>query len=299
MVILITGASGFVGQSLVPYLSSVSKCVKTLSLRPQLKEDVLIGTDVVIHLAGIAHDTLKTTSSEDYFYVNTELTKKLFDQFLESNARDFIYISSVKAVAETVVDILDENEFPCPKTPYGQSKRKAEEYILSQERSQKKRVIVLRPCMIHGPGNKGNLNLLFKLIEKGVPWPLASFGNKRTFLSVDNLCYAIGAIVGDVSIPSGIYNCADDESITINELVSLIGESVGIRPRLWHIPRPIVKGSAILGDTFHLPFNSERLNKLTESYEVSNGKLKYALGIEEFPISARSGLKKTFNDFRK
>jgi len=299
MVLLITGASGFVGQSLLPHLSQAYNGLKCLSLRCKWPVEDLANIDVIIHLAGIAHNSLNVASPEDYFYVNTELTVRLFDQFVESNARDFIYISSVKAVAETVVGVLDESASPNPITPYGQSKRKAEQYILSRELPEGKRVIILRPCMIHGPGNKGNLNLLFKVIEKNLPWPFASFENKRSFLSIDNLCFIVKAIIEDVSISSGIYNCADDESIATNELVSLIGESVGIKPKLWRVPKVIVKGSAMLGGTFRLPFDSERLRKLTESYVVSNIKLKKALGIEEFPVSARVGLKRTFGSFRK
>ena len=82
--------------------------------------------------------------------------------------------------------ILTEDTIPNPKTHYGISKLQAENYILDQKLPEGKRVYILRPCMIHGPGNKGNLNLLYTLVKKGFPWPLGAFENQRSFLSIDN-----------------------------------------------------------------------------------------------------------------
>src|SRR5690606_25943192 len=102
-------------------------------------------------------------------------------------------------------------------------------------------LFIIRPCMIHGPGNKGNLNLLYKVVEKGVPWPLASFENRRSFLSIDNLCYLIEQILVKADLPSGVYNFADDEVVSTNELVAVIANSLGKKPRLWHISAGFIK----------------------------------------------------------
>jgi len=295
--ILFTGSTGFIGRNLVPFLSKGDNIILSLSLRNGWQENFHAKYNTIIHLAGKAHDTSNISAPEEYFSVNTGLTKQLFDQFLDSPAKDFIFFSSVKAATDRVAGILDENAVANPGTPYGQSKRKAEEYILSHELPAGKRAIILRPCMIHGPGNKGNLNLLFKIVQKGIPWPLAAFDNRRSFLSVDNLCYVVAAIIGNEGIPSGIYNCADDEPLATNEVVELIAQSVGKKARFWHIPERIINGLASAGDTLHLPLNSERLKKLTESYVVSNKKLKAALGIAELPVSARGGLQNTFKSF--
>ena len=88
---------------------------------------------------------------------------------------------------------------------------KQKTYILSKEIPKGKRVYILRPCMIHGPGNKGNLNLLYQLVSKGLPWPLGGFQNQRSFLSVENLCFVIKELLENESIPSGVYQVADDE----------------------------------------------------------------------------------------
>jgi nucleoside-diphosphate-sugar epimerase len=152
--------------------------------------------------------------------------------------------------------------------------------------------------MIHGPGNKGNLNLLYKIVKKGIPWPLASFDNQRSFCSIDNLSFVIRSII-EKNIESGIYHIADDQPVSTNELYSLIAEAQGKKARLLKINKSIISFFAKIGDILHLPLNSERLKKLTESYVVSNKKLKKALNIEKMPFNAKQGLIKTINSFNE
>jgi nucleoside-diphosphate-sugar epimerase len=296
MKIIITGISGFVGQNLSKYLIGKENVVQGLSLRGSWVLDK--DSDVLIHLAGKAHDTANTSSEAEYFNVNTDLTKTLFDEFLNSNSKDFIYFSSVKATADTIDGILDEKHLSDPQTPYGKSKLLAEEYLLSKNLPEGKRLFIIRPCMIHGPGNKGNLNLLYKVVEKGIPWPLAAFENKRSFLSIDNLNYLISEMIKNTNIASGIYNFADDDFISTNELIKIIGEASGKRSKLWKISSALITSLAKLGDKINLPLNSERLKKLTESYKVSNFKIKNELSIKKLPISAKEGLIKTIKSFQ-
>jgi nucleoside-diphosphate-sugar epimerase len=298
MDVIITGASGFVGKNLVPYLTNASINVHPLSLRGEWMQQLPARYDTIIHLAGKAHDTKNTSADAEYFEINSALTQKLFDVFLKSDARDFIYFSSVKAAADTVTGVLDEQAVPNPKTPYGQSKQEAEQYLLAQQLPEGKRVFIMRPCMIHGRGNKGNLNLLYQFVGKGIPYPLAAFENKRSFLSVENLCFVVKEIVADPEIKSGIYNLADDESLSTNEVVKTIAIALGKKPKLLSVPQGLLKAIARIGDAIKLPINSERLKKLTENYVVSNTKIKQALKIEALPVSARDGLSKTIQSFR-
>lgn len=297
MNIIITGASGFVGKNLLPYLEHAAFQVQPLSLRNSWQQNFPAHYDAIIHLAGKAHDTKNTSVAREYFDINSELTKQLFDVFLKSDARDFIYFSSVKAAADNVDNVLDEHVQPNPKTPYGQSKHEAEQYILSKHLPEGKRVFVMRPCMIHGPGNKGNLNLLYQFVGKGIPYPLAAFENKRSFLSIDNLCFAVKEILQHQDIKGGIYNLADDEALSTNDVVKIIAKTLNKKPRLLSVPQGLLKTMAKIGDAAKLPLNSERLKKLTENYVVSNIKIKQALNIETFPVTARDGLSKTIQSF--
>ena len=290
--IFLTGSSGFVGSNLVRYLEPSYKFGNFTRFAP-----IIINHEIIIHLAGKAHDLKKSSNPDEYYEVNTELTKKIFDAFLISDAKIFITLSSVKALADEVVGSLSEDHIPNPITHYGKSKLLAEEYILSKEIPAGKRVYILRPCMIHGPGNKGNLNLLYKLVSKGIPWPLGAFDNKRSFCSIDNLMFIIKELIERDDIPSGVYNIADDEAISTNDLISILAQSQNKEPKIWKVSKSLIQSLAKIGDLLRLPLTTERLQKLTESYVVSNQKIKSALG-KDLPIAAKYGLIKTFKSFQ-
>ena len=289
--IFITGSGGFVGQNIIKYFDAIYDFY-----RFSKNDEININQDVVLHFAGKAHDLKNTSNAEEYYIVNTELTKRVVDNFLESDAKVLITLSSVKAVADKLDCELAEDYIPNPVTHYGKSKLLAEQYILSKEIPVGKRVYILRPCMIHGPGNKGNLNLLLKIVSKGLPWPLGAFENKRSFCSIYNLCFIINELIENDNIPSGVYNIADDEPISTNELINLISVALGKKTHIWNVPQSLIMLLSKLGDMLSLPLNSERLYKLTETYIVSNNKIINAIN-KPLPISAKEGLIKTFNSF--
>jgi nucleoside-diphosphate-sugar epimerase len=294
----VTGSSGFVGKNLIDYLANyTSYVVHTVKLSQHTFEGQFLKGEVVIHLAGKAHDVNKASDPEEYYSANYELTKKLYLNFLVSNVNKFIFISSVKASSDHVNDILKESDLPDPKSHYGKSKLLAEEFIQSQPLPYGKSYYILRPCMIHGPGNKGNLNLLYKLISKGIPYPLAAFENKRSFLSIENLCFVIRELLERNDIVSGIYNVADDEALSSNEVISILAKSQSKKANILKVSKGLIQSLAKLGDIFRLPLTTERLQKLTESYVVSNLKIKSAIG-KDLPISAKDGLLKTFQSFK-
>lgn len=301
--ILITGINGFVGSNLVKSFSDnyiiygvdifqpeINGVVKVFAWN-QLEE--LPEVDVIIHLAGKAHDTKSQTAAVEYFNINTGLTKKIFDWYLKSNAQKFIFFSSVKAAADKVLqDKLREDVVPQPVGPYGESKLAAEKYILSH--CADKSFYILRPSMIHGPGNKGNLNLLYQLIKKGIPYPLGTFDNKRSFTSIDNLIYLLGQMI-EKPLERGIYNISDDETISTVQIIETMSDVLQKKSRIWNVPQNLILMMAQLGTVLHLPFNKDRLQKLTENYQVDNQKIKNKLGIPELPMSAQEGLRKTLN----
>ena len=323
MNILITGIHGFVGSNLVVALKKRHILYGLDIVAPEKEgvvktfawEDIestsfpmqrLPQFDAIIHLAGKAHDTKNQSVAQAYFDINTGLTQKIFDFFLESTAKKFIFFSSVKAAADSVIgDVLREDVIPTPIGPYGESKIAAENYILDKLKNKneklklhddRKQVYILRPCMIHGPGNKGNLNLLYNVVKKGIPWPLGDFENKRSFTSIDNLCYVVEGLLTK-NVASGIYHMGDDEPLSTNELIVLMCEAMGKIPHIWKMNRKMMEGCAGLGTLLHLPLNTERLRKLTENYVVSNEKIKAALGIEQMPVRAADGIMKTIKSF--
>lgn len=291
MSIFITGGTGFVGTNLQGFLGN-----KFAFVNYKKDSAISIQESVVIHLAGKAHDLKNSSTPDEYYKVNTELTINLFDAFLASKAKVFITLSSVKAVADEVEGELSEEVMPNPITHYGKSKLLAEQYILSKLIPAGKRVYILRPCMVHGPGNKGNLNLLYNLVSKGLPWPLGSFVNFRSYLSIENLCFILKELIDRDDIPSGVYNVADDLPLSTNEVIKLIAESKGKKASILNINKTFIKVLARLGDYLKLPLNSERLQKLSESFVVSNAKIKYVLG-KQLPVSSKNGLMKTFQSF--
>lgn len=271
---------------------------------------------------GISHRSAPIISCQDAKTQREEREGIPVSPYSRIPTLKFIFFSSVKAVADRVEGVLTEEAVPDPKTPYGQSKLEAEREVLKcgsseigeaetangtdQTGVKNSRTLellnfntyILRPCMIHGPGNKGNLNLLYGVVRMGLPWPLGTFENQRTFTSIDNLCAVIdGLLTGDVA--SGVYQMADDEALSINELIGLMAESLGRQIKIWRIPETWIRAVARIGDVFKLPLNSERLKKLTESYVASNAKLKAALGWTEMPVRARDGMRKTIEGFRK
>tara|TARA_B110000977_G_C10842999_1_gene402806 strand:- start:305 stop:757 length:453 start_codon:yes stop_codon:yes gene_type:complete len=150
--------------------------------------------------------------------------------------------------------------------------------------------------MIHGPNNKGNLNLLYNFISKGIAYPFGRYVNKRSFVSVDNLCFVINELINNHKIESGIYNIADDISLSTIDLVQLISEVLCKPTRILKVPKLLIRFVAKVGDFLPLPINSERVLKLTENYEVSNLKIKTAIQ-KELPLSSKEGIKKTVISF--
>lgn len=294
--VIITGISGFVGTQLAQVLSK-NFTVQGMSLRDGVEnKEVPEDCEAIVHLAGKAHDLANTSDAAEYFVVNTDYTLQLFEKFLASKATTFIFISSVKAVADTVTGVLTEDYKAKPITPYGLSKLKAEQALLSKVVPTHKRLFILRPCMIHGSNNKGNLNLLYALVEKGIPYPLGAFNNKRSFLHIDNLCLIIEKLIVEKPT-SDVFNVADDDAISTKELVLLMYQSLGKKPRILSLPKTLISIIGSVGTFFSLPFSKEKLSKLTENYVVSNHKVKKTLQIDQ-SFSTKQGLLKTLDSFK-
>ena len=297
MNILITGVHGFVGSNLVKYLA---------------KENTIYGLDIVQP----QKDGVMCTFSWDALDVENGLPEIDAIIHLAGMAKKFVFFSTAQRAADRLKgEFLTEECVPTPVGPYGESKIKAEDYIIkkfapkalkrpfhnfddSDSIVSDKQVYIIRPCMIHGPGNKGNLNMLYGVVKKGIPWPLGAFENRRSFTSIGNLCVVIEGLLTK-SVPSGIYHMGDDEALSTNELIEVICEAIGKKAHIWRIPKGLMNGVAKVGGWLHLPLNPLRMQKLTENYVVSNKKIKSALGIDAMPIRAKDGLIDTIRSFGK
>ena len=189
------------------------------------------------------------TDAEDIRLVSGALTAKKFIQF-----------STVKSAANRVEGDFHNREII--PTPVGltESRIAAENYIIEKFAPEAlkrpfhnftdadavvdgKKVYIMRPCMIHGPGNKGNLNLLYGVVSKGIPWPLGAFENRRSFTSIGNLQEVIKGLLTKEA-PSGIYHMGDDEALSTNELIEVICSALGKKAHIWNIPRGLMNGFA-------------------------------------------------------
>lgn len=296
MKIGITGTSGFVGGCISRNLSSNNFIIKEVDRNNLYNNDlqfVLSGVDVLIHSAGLAHDLKASKSISEYYKVNTDLTIQLYDIFTKSNISCFIFISSIKAVIDQSDQEINELMEPNPLTHYGKSKLAAENYILKNIDLTNKRIFILRPSMIYGEGNKGNFNVLYKYIQSGLPWPLGNYQNKRTFCSIDNLNFVIKELIENKNIKNGIYNVVDDESLDINEVVRIISDSINRKIRILKIPKYVIRLLALIGDYIPFLVNSEKLDKLTQNYIISNSKIKNAIN-NDLPIKTNFGIRQIY-----
>ena len=297
----IVGHTGFIGRNLISYFKNKGIEVSGVSVRnPDWKVQLQEGS-FLVNLVGKAHDHQSVAIESEYYYANVELTKQIFECFLFSPAKVFIHISSIAALEEFESNSdLKEDDIPHPVSWYGKSKYAAEEWLLSQIIPLDKKIIILRPPMVHGSGDKGNLGLLYKFISKGIPYPLASFDNKRSFISIDNFSYFLEEIIkSNKDLVSGIYHISDDEAISTKDIILIIKKVINKRSRYVAFPQFLMKLVARIGDIIPIPLNTKRLKKMTSNLLVSNKKIKKALGVNDLPFSAHEGLEKTIRSFNE
>lgn len=298
MKIIITGASGFVGTNLTELFQAKGHEVLPLSLRKD-NWHLPASASAVIHLAGIEKDTNSVSNEDEYFKVNAQLTENIFKEFLNSGISDFVFVSSIKAVADSSKEILTETIEPRPLSPYGKSKLLAEQLISKYKIPAGKRLIILRPCLIHGPNDQGNLKSLNKIAMKGIPYPFGDFENKRSYLSIDNFSFLLLKILENANFSSGIYNVADDTSLSTKKLIEIMYQTLEKKPKILNLPASPIKMIAKLFTLVGFSIVEEKLKKLTDSYVVSNLKIKEELDIKDLPFSAEEGLIKTLISFQK
>ena len=231
--VLLTGASGFVGQRFLEYNKNTFN-IRTVSLVNTAVENIdFTGIDALVHLAGKAHQMTKIDDSI-YFEVNTELTKKLALAAKAQGVPHFIFISTIKVFGEHQNAVLTEGS-PCEpiNDPYGESKLKAENFLQSIEDTTFT-VSIIRPPLIYGPRVKGNLIRFLKLADNGKPLPFDKIDNRRTMVFLDNFIALINTIIAQKQ--SGIFLAADTQPISTTFLIAEMRKNMARPTRLFAMP---------------------------------------------------------------
>lgn len=302
--VLVTGATGFIGQSLVKHLVSQGCQVRALVRDPvkaaklpaeveccygSLEQSTSLATackniDTVFHLAGHAHAWAErdVVASQKHQAVNLEGTQTLLAAAKDAHVQRLVYFSTIKAVADSLDEIDEDFDVP-PQSAYGLAKRKAELAVLQ---SSLMHVCVLRPTLVYGPGLKGNLAAMLKAIDKGYFLPLPEVRNRRSMVGIDDLCRAAILAATTAAAHGRVYIVSDGVPYSTRSLYDLMRQSLNLAPRTWSIPLWLLTGLARLGDMFGMcikrrcVFDSQALAKLLGSASYRSIRIEQDLGFK-------------------
>lgn len=304
--VLVTGAAGFIGSAVVGHLARDGHIVRALvrrSCSPSIwgsGVEVLVGDirdtsamkeaavhcDVIVHLAGKAHAVQETVSDQqEYKMLNFEGTRNVLDGAACAGVRRVIFSSSVKVFGEGTTTCVDESHPSAPKTPYAQSKWKAEQLLMEYGEKFKFETLSLRLPLVYGPTQKGNLNRMLAAIDRGWFPPLPMGENRRSMLHIDNLLQAVGLAVRTDALCRSCYIVTDHEPYCVSAMYDSIRRGLGKPLPLWRTPLWALKFAGRCGDIIQTvrrapaPFNSATLEKLLGSAwysaEAISRELKY------------------------
>lgn len=318
--ILITGATGFVASHLIPFLDKqgwqITVAVRrNLQLSPNVTpiyigdidgstnwQNTLDSIDTVIHLAArahILHDTLPNPEAE-FFTVNTQGTANLAKQSIEAGVKHFIFISSIGAMATLSDQPLTENS-PCqPDTPYGRSKFQAEQALIDLASRSQMSWTILRPPLVYGPSNPGNMERLIKLVEQGFPLPFGRVNNRRSFVYVGNLVDAIATCLTHPNARNQTFLVSDGQDLSTPELLRKIAHHLEKPCYLLPIPPSLLRITGRFGDAIEqstkrpLPLNTSTVDRLLGSLLVDSSYIRRTLNWQP-PYTIDEGLSKTLD----
>ncbi len=311
--IVVTGATGFIGCHLLPTLDNQNLQI-VLAVRHHLSKELnsdckvvnvgeieentdwteaLKEVDTVIHLAARAHqlNDQAINPEAEFLRVNYEGTKTLVKQAIASGVKHFIFISSIGAMTTLSEHALTE-ESPCrPDSPYGRSKLQAEQSLIELCRNSSMTWTILRPTLVYGAGNPGNMERLMKLIKTGFPLPLGAINNQKSFLYVDNLVDAIITCINHPNAKNKTFIVSDGEDLSTTDLIRRLAKALGKSPLLLPIPAELLRlttkllGKADIGD------------RLLGSLQVDSGKIRQMLDWTP-PYTVDQGLQATADWFK-
>ncbi|HED33228.1 MAG TPA: SDR family oxidoreductase [Gammaproteobacteria bacterium] len=315
--VLVTGANGFVGRELCKLLEHRGYEVR-VALRELMPDDelsayeqvatgelgalshfidrwknALDNVDSVIHLAARVH-VMKETSANplaQFRAVNTEAPVCLAKQAAAQGVKRFIYVSSIKVNGEaTAGGAFCADDRPEPGDAYAVSKAEAEAQLLEAGLDSSMQVVCVRPPLIYGPGVRGNFLRLIKLVEKGLPLPLAMIKNNRSMVSVGNMTDLLECCITHPQAAGEIFLVSDGVSLSTPELISRLADCMGVPARLFPVPRPLLKlAGKLIGQ-------SSAISRLCDSLEVDISKTREHLGWQP-PQSVEAGIRAAVEGF--
>ncbi|WP_036487782.1 NAD-dependent epimerase/dehydratase family protein [Myxosarcina sp. GI1] len=320
MKVLITGATGFIGSRLIPRLERENNCQLYAAIRhqqqlPTTVTPIVVGEidgntewnqalkdiDTVVHLAGRAHvlDEKAANPAAEFIRVNIEGTANLVRQAIKAGVKHFIFISSIGAMTTLCDRLLTEDYPPNPDTPYGRSKLKAEKAIVELTKNSYMTWTILRPTLVYGKGNPGNMASLVKLVRTGLPLPFGAIKNRRSFLYVGNLVDAIAVCLAHPQAKNRMFLIGDNQILSTPELIQIIARNLDRRSFLLPIPASILKLLGYMGDGIEnfwqkFPFNSTAVNRLLGSLAIDNSDICQTLNWKP-PYTTESGLTQDFS----
>lgn len=291
MKVLVTGANGFIGSALCPYLGALGYEVVPAVRRPygavneQVVDDeaswqaALVGCDSVIHLAGRAHGTSKQERDglPAFRAVNVAATVELANRAVAAGVKRFVFMSTIKVNGEeTAANCrFKPDDLPAPQDPYAISKWEAEQKLLEIAKKTGLEVVIIRPPLVYGPGVKGNFASLIRWATSGVPLPLGAICNRRSMVGLMNLM-SLTALCADMRVSpkakDQIFLVSDQEDISTSELLRRVARAYGSASRLLPVPAGLMRcilqfmGKASLAD------------RLLGSLAVDNSKAQAMLG---------------------
>ncbi len=266
--VLVTGASGFIGQALVPVLAGAGFIVRAaarvpsrigtdrpdveLSMMPDLNcgnvdwAELVEGCEYVVHLAGIAHASSAIPDS-DYNAVNCEAVRELANAAQRASVKRIVYVSSVRAQTGPVANsAIDEATIPHPTDAYGRAKLAGEAALAEVLDTSETDWVTLRPVLVYGPGVKGNMAALLKLARLPLPLPINSLKGRRSILSVDNLASAVTHCLTGDTVSRRVFLVADIAPMRVGKIVSAMRKGLKRSPGIFTVPSGLLALAAKL-----------------------------------------------------
>lgn len=320
--VLVTGATGFLGRQLCEALRARGIPVRGLVRDPSARlghgvepvhaPDLLdrgavrravAGADAVVHLAARVH-VMRDAAADplaEFRRVNVEGTRTLLEEAVAAGVRSFVFVSSVKAVGEAGTVPWDETTPPRPVDPYGISKLEAETLVRATAERAGLHAPILRLPLVYGPGVKGNMLQLFRLVDRGVPLPFGAVPNRRSLVYSGNVAAAVLAVLDAPAAASETFFVSDGRDLTTPELIREVGRALGVAPRLLRVPPGLLRAAARAGDVVSrvapFPLTSAALQRLTGSLSLDTSRIGRVTGYRP-PYSVEEGLRATADWYR-